>query len=97
MNERIQALRGRLPNGVLSVISKYDCHPTADLMKAVSITRWGRRGGVDISVAAPHYMITHDSGRIRSRGFLKVKHSSRLANWVVEEYVEEPARKIPRS
>jgi hypothetical protein len=63
MNERIQALRGRLPKDLLGIISMYDCHPTADLLKAVEITRWGREhpipAGMDITTEAPDCMIIH--------------------------------------
>ena len=44
MNERINALRGKLPDGVLNQIAMYDCHPTADLMKGVKITHTRIRG-----------------------------------------------------
>ena len=43
MNERIKVLRDRLPNGVLNLISMFDSHPTADLMKKVKIRTWTAR------------------------------------------------------
>ena len=108
MNERIQALRGRrrsqgcllpLPNGVLGIISMYDCHPTASLMKAVTMKRWERCGhippGMEISVDEPHYM-NSDWGRICCKGFYfySWKYSTHpdiiyLPDWAVEEYLEE--------
>ncbi len=49
MNERIQALRGCLPNGVLGIISMYDCHPTADLMKTVAIKAWRKESVIPLA------------------------------------------------
>ena len=108
MNERIQALRGRrrsqgcllpLPNGVLQLISMYDCHPTASLMKAVTMKRSERCGHIppsmEISVDEPHYMRTV-WGHICCKGFYfySWKYSTHpdmiyLPDWAVEEYLEE--------
>ena len=59
MNERIEALRGRLPYDVLSKVRMYDCHPTADLMKGVKMVRFNRERFVPPSlkctVQAPAY------------------------------------------
>ena len=44
MNDRIKALRGCLPDGVLNNISMYDSHPTADPMKGVKMERFNREG-----------------------------------------------------
>ena len=61
MNERIKALRGRLPNGVLGIISKYDCHPTADLMKTVKMKSWEQQSvipaGMSLTVQEPAYFL----------------------------------------
>ena len=35
MSERLNALRGKLPPGVLSIIRSYDSHPAADLISAI--------------------------------------------------------------
>ena len=57
MNERINALRGKLPDGVLNQIAMYDCHPTADLMKEVKIKTWDEYGpiasGTQVSFQEP--------------------------------------------
>ena len=39
MNRRTDDLKTKLPPGVLSMIEKYDRHPTADLIKSVTFTR----------------------------------------------------------
>ena len=64
MNERINALRGKLPDGVLNQIAMFDRHPTADLMKEVKIKVWDEYGpiaaGVQVSVQAPTYFTHQD-------------------------------------
>jgi len=96
MNERIQALRGRLPNGMLRLISMYDSHPTADLMKAVKIVRWGRQGlipsGMVVGVEAPHYLIIRIWGRMCERiwYFSGWKYNPLgLPDWAFDEYIDE--------
>ena len=46
MNERINALRGKLPDGVPNQIAMYDSHPTADLMRGVKIKAWDEYGPI---------------------------------------------------
>jgi len=100
MNERIQALRGCLPNGVLGLISMYDCHPTADLMKAVRMLKWDKvsliPAGMQLYVDEPHYFIDPTYGRLQSKGLYfpiwsYATHPDMiyLADWAVEEYLEE--------
>ena len=61
MNERIKALRGSLPRGVLGLISAYDCHPTADLMRTVKMKRWEQHSiipaGMSLTVEEPAYFL----------------------------------------
>ena len=66
MNERINALRGKLPDGVLNQIAMYDCHPTADLMKGVKIETWDKCGhcaipaGMKVTVQEPTYFTLNE-------------------------------------
>ena len=39
MSERLDALRSKLPEGVLSIIRMYDAHPTADLIREIEFER----------------------------------------------------------
>jgi len=104
MNERIEALRGRLPCDVLSTVYMYDCHPTADLMKKVKIDTWGEFGpiaaGMSVSVQPPTYFSHSDSWyadtyRTELRFFFQkwrfqtVEHLIYIPDWAVEEYLEE--------
>jgi hypothetical protein len=40
MSERLEALRSKLPEGVLSIIRSYDSHPTADLIREIEFERF---------------------------------------------------------
>ena len=40
MSERLNALRGKLPPGVLRIIRSYDSHPAADLISAIEFERY---------------------------------------------------------
>ena len=40
MSERLDALRSKLPEGVLSIIRSYDSHPTADLIREIEFERF---------------------------------------------------------
>jgi hypothetical protein len=40
MSERLSALRGKLPPGVLRIIRSYDSHPAADLISSIEFERY---------------------------------------------------------
>jgi hypothetical protein len=40
MSERLDALRSKLPNGVLSIIRSYDSHPLSDLIRQIEFERY---------------------------------------------------------
>ena len=104
MNERIEALRGRLPDDVLSKVRMYDCHPTATLMKEVKLKAWGESGpiaaGTQVSVQPPTYFNRSESRYVdkdltelrfyfpRWR-FQTVEHLIYIPDWAEEEYLEE--------
>ena len=101
MNERIKALRGRLPNGVLGIISKYDCHPTADLMKTVKMKSWEQHSvipaGMSLTVQEPAYFLppydwldrrTELSFYFRRWCYDTLPEMGYLQDWVVEEFLE---------
>ena len=97
MNERINALRGKLPDGVLNQISMYDCHPTADLMKVVRMERRDKgrvtQAGVRLSVPKPHYIrrLTNwgKCWRLLDAWFYYPNDCWwSLPEWVQEEYME---------
>ncbi len=101
MNERVQALSGQLPDGVLGLISKYDCHPTADLMKTVQIKRWEQQSvlpaGMSLRVEEPAYFIppydwldgyTEMSLYFRRWCFDTLPEMDYLQDWVKEEFLE---------
>ena len=104
MNERIEALRGRLPDSLLNQIGMYDSHPTADLMKGVKIKTWGEYGpiasGTQVNVQAPTYFTHQDpwytfTSREELRFFFPkwrfqtCEHLIYIPDWAVEEYLEE--------
>ena len=104
MNERIKALRGRLPNGVLNQISMYDSHPTADLMRVVKIKAWDEywpiAPGMQAIVQEPAYFTHQDpwyalTDRRELRFFFPkwrfatCEHLIYIADWVAEEFLEE--------
>ena len=104
MNERIEALSGRLPDGVLNQIAMYDCHPTADLMKTVKIKTWDEYGpianGMHVSVQLPTYFTQGEwwyahTDRTQLRfsfpkwRFQTVERLIYIPDWAVEEYLEE--------
>ena len=104
MNERIEALRGRLPDDVLSNVRMYDCHPTATLMKDVKIKAWGESGpiaaGMHVNVQPPTYF-NHFESRYVDKGlterrfhfprwrFQTVEHLIYIADWAAEEFLGE--------
>ena len=104
MNERIKVLRDRLPNGVLNLISMFDSHPTADLMKEVEIKSWGEYGpiaaGIQVTVQEPTYFTHQDPWyRFTDRKELRFffpkwrfqtcENLIYIPDWAVEEYLEE--------
>ena len=104
MNERINALRGKLPDGVLNQIAMYDCHPTADLMKSVKIETWGRLDSIppsmQLTVQEPAYFTLSEpwfleTSRRELRFFFPKWRFETcfdliyVADWAVEEYLEE--------
>ena len=104
MNERINALRGKLPDGVLNQIAMFDRHPTADLMKEVKIKVLDEYGpiaaGMEVSVQPPTYFTHSDSwyaytDRTQLRLFFPkwrfqtVEHLIYTPDWAVEEYLED--------
>ena len=104
MNERIEALRGNLPDCVLNQIAMYDCHPTADLMKLVKIKTWSKLGpiaaGMSVNVQPPTYFCHSDSwyantDRTELRFFFQrwrfetVEQLIYIPDWAVEEILEE--------
>jgi hypothetical protein len=105
MNERIQALRGRLPNGVLGIISMYDCHPTADLMKTVKIKSWHKESvipaGMKLTVQKPAYWLPPFCWLLqepfpenrwfyfRSWCYDTLPDMDYLPDWAVEQFLEE--------
>ena len=101
MNERINALRGSLPRGVLGLISAYDCHPTADLTKTVKMKRWEQQSiipaGMSLRVEEPAYFIPPydwlDGYRELSLYFRRwcfdtLPEMDYLQDWVKEEFLE---------
>ena len=104
MNERIKALRSRLPDGALNQISMYDSHPTADLMRGVKIKAWDEywpiAPGMQAIVQEPAYF-THqdpwyaltDCRELRfffpKWRFATCEHLIYIADWVAEEFLEE--------
>ncbi len=40
MSQRLDALKSKLPEGVLSIIRSYDSHPTADLIREIEFERF---------------------------------------------------------
>ena len=40
MSQRLDALRSKLPEGVLSIVRSYDSHPTADLIREIEFERF---------------------------------------------------------
>ena len=104
MNERIKALVGRLPDGVLNQIVMFDSHPTADLMKEVKIKAWDEygpiAGGMQVSVPAPTYFTHQDpwyalSDRIELKFFFPKWRFATCENliyipdWAAEEFLDE--------
>ena len=104
MNERIKALRGCLPDGVLNQISMYDSHPTADLMRGVKIKAWDEywpiAPGMQAIVQEPAYFTHQDpwyalTDRRELRFFFPkwrfatCEHLIYIPDWAVEEYLEE--------
>ena len=104
MNERIEALRGCLPDGALNQIRMFDSHPTADLMKGITIKTWGEYGpiasGMQVNVQAPTYFTHQDpwytfTSREELRFFFPkwrfqtCEHLIYIPDWAVEEYLEE--------
>jgi hypothetical protein len=101
MNERINALKGSLPRGVLGLISAYDCHPTADLMRTVKMKRWDAEpdipDGMWLTVEEPAYFLppydwldrrTEMAFYFRRWCFDTLPEMDYLEDWVAEEFLE---------
>ena len=104
MNDRINALRGKLPDGVLNQIAMYDSHPTADLMRGVKIKAWDEYGpiasGMQVSVQEPAHFTHQDpwyalTDRRELRFFFPkwrfttCENLIYIADWAAEEFLEE--------
>jgi hypothetical protein len=104
MNERIKALRGRLPDCVLNQIGLFVSHPTADLMRGVKIKAWGEywpiAPGMQVSVQEPAYFTHQDpwyalTDRRELRFFFPKWRFATCENliyipdWAEEEFLEE--------
>ena len=104
MNERIKALRGRLPDGALNQITMFDRHPTADLMKEVKIKAWDEYGpiasGTQVRVQYPTYFTHQDPWYaltdrtellffFRKWQFTTCEILIYLPDWAVEDFLEE--------
>ena len=64
MSERVQALRSKLPQALLSIIASYDSHATADLIRSlhfreIPATAWTAAHSKLVSAEKPTYFLPH--------------------------------------